>query len=174
VRPERKYMIKELLQSLDKANFFFVTDYSKITVAQMTELRNQLRENKSVHHIFKNRLFKRIAKEKGYPQAMEKVLRGSSSFTIGGSDIVKVAKVLVDFSKKHNTFGIKAGVIDSKYMTKADIEKLASLPSREVLLAMVVGAIASPITGFVGVLHERVRSFVGVLAAIADKKRDNK
>ena len=63
-------------------------------------------------------------------------------------------------------------MIDDRYLSQSEIKKIASLPSREVLIAQAVGAIAAPLTGFVFVLHERIRSFVGVLAAIADKKKE--
>jgi large subunit ribosomal protein L10 len=163
-------MIKELRKELDQTSFFFVTNYKGLSVHAITELRSQLKANKAAYHVFKNRLFKRIVSEKGYPKDLEGDLKGFSAFAIGGSDVVQVAKILAGFAKTHETFAVKAGVFDNRYMSKDDVKKLASLPPREILIAQTVSAIAAPLTGFVCVLNERIRSFVGVLSAIADKK----
>ena len=172
MRPERKIMVSEMKDKLEGKSFFFITDYQGLNVSDITHLRNKLKVSNSTYQVFKNRLFKRIVEEKGFPCDIENDLKGFSAFAIGGSDVVQVAKVLFDFAKKHKTFAVKAGVLDSKYLSKEEVKRIASLPSREVLIAMTVGAIAAPLTGFVFVLHERIRSFVGVLAAIADKKKE--
>ena len=172
MRPERKYMVGEMEEKLNDKSFFFVADYQGLDMVAMTDLRNQLKGNDSRFQIFKNRLFKHIVESKGYPKDIENDLKGFSAFAIGGKDVVQVAKVLADFAKKHKTFAVKAGVFDNKYLSKDSVKALASLPPRNILIAQTVGAIAAPLTGFVGVLNERIRSFVGVLSAIADKKKE--
>ncbi|MBN1522326.1 MAG: 50S ribosomal protein L10 [Candidatus Aureabacteria bacterium] len=172
MRPERQIMIKEMKEKLKETSFFFVTNYQGLNVSDMTMLRDQLKEKEAVYHIFKNRLFKRIVGEKGYPSHIENDLKGFSAFAIGGKDVVQVAKILTDFAKKHESFAVKAGVIENRYISREEVRKIASLPSREIMIARTVSTIAAPLTGFVFVLHERIRSFVGVLAAIADKKKE--
>ena len=172
MRPERQIMVREMKKKMEGSSLFFVTDYQGLDVAQITELRDQLKGNESSYQVFKNRLFKRIAEENGVPKDIEENLKGFSAFAIGGNDVVQVAKVLVDFAKKNKTFAVKAGVFDNRYLSPADVQRIAILPSREVLIAQAVGAIAAPLKGLVFVLHERIRSFVGVLNAIADKKKE--
>lgn len=173
MRPERKIMIREMKEKMEGKDFFFVADYQGLSVADVTQLRDQLRDSESSYQVFKNRLFKRIVEEKGYPKEIENSLKGFSAFAVGGNDVVQVAKILVDFSKKHKTFSVKAGVVDNNYLPQDVVKNLATLPPREVLLAQVVGTIAAPLTSFVGVLNERIRSFVCVLQAIADKKKES-
>ena len=173
MRPERNYIVKEMKDNLKDNPFFFVADYKGLSVADVTNLRDQLRDGESHYQIFKNRLFKRIVEENNYPKELEQDLKGFSAFVIGGKDVAHIAKVLVDFSKKHKTFSVKAGVIENNYFSAAKVKTLASLPPKNVLIAQTVSAIAAPLTGFVGVLNERIRSFVGVLAAIADKKKES-
>ena len=108
MRPERQIMVKEMKEKLEGKSFFFVTDYQGLNVADITQLRDRLKGSDSVYQIFKNRLFKRIAEEKGFPKNIEGDLKGFSAFAIGGKDVVQVAKVLVDFAKKHDSFAIKA------------------------------------------------------------------
>jgi len=172
VRPERQLMVKEMKEKLKNTDFFFVTDFQGLKVSDMSQLRKKLKEKESVYQVFKNRLFKRIIEEEGLPKEMENDLRGFSGFVIGGKDVIEVAKVLSEFAKEHETFIIKAGVIDKKYLKQEEVKSIANLPSREVLLAKVVGAIAAPITGFVTVLNERIASFVRVVNAIAEKKQN--
>ena len=174
MRPERQLMVKEMKEKLKNADFFFVTNFQGLKVSEMYQLRKKLKEKESLYQVFKNRLFKRIVNEEGYPKEIEKDLSGFSGFVIGGKDVIEVAKILSEFAKKHETFAIKAGVIDRKYLEKEEVKELASLPSKEVLLAKLVGAIASPISSFVFVLNERLGSFVRVLNAIAEKKQETK
>jgi len=173
VRPERQIMINEMKEKLKNTSFFFVTNYQGLNVSEMSKLRDQLREKDAVYHVFKNRLFKRIVEENNYPRDIENDLKGFSAFAIGGRDAAQIAKILVDFAKKHESFCVKAGVIENRYVDKDDVKKIASLPPREIMIAKTVSTIAAPLTGFVFVLNERIRSFVGVLAAIADKKKEN-
>jgi large subunit ribosomal protein L10 len=98
------------------------------------------------------------------------LLAGPTAIAIAGGDPVATAKVMADFAKTNAKFELKGGALDGKILSVADVKALAELPSREVLLARMLGSFSAPATNFVGVLAAVPRAFVQVLAAYKDQK----
>ena len=114
--------------------------------------------------------FIRIAAQEAGIEGLESHLEKNTAIASSPEDPVAVAKILTDFAKENKVMTIKAGVLDGKVISAEDIKALASLPSREVLLAKMLGSMMSPISGLANVLQGTIRNFVYVLDAVRKEK----
>ena len=101
---------------------------------------------------------------------MDSVLEGSTALAISRNDHVAAAKILSEYAEKNKDFSIKAGFVEGKVIGTDEVEELAKMPPKEVLVAKVLGGLNAPISGFVGVLHANLRGLVCALNAIAEKQ----
>jgi len=168
-RQDKKNVVETLHTAWSEANAGVVTHYRGLTVSEMGSLRRDLRTAEVQMQVVKNTLARRAAEGTGFTAA-EEFLSGPTAIAYG-NDPVALAKALSDFAKKHEALKILGGVLDGKRLDEADVKALASLPSREVLLARLLGSMQSPLSGFVRTLNEVPASFVRTLAAIRDQKQ---
>ena len=168
-RDGKQQIVTELAEKLAVAKAAFLADYCGINVEQANTLRGELLKAGVEYMVVKNTLLK-LAIKGTSTECLDAQLVGPTALTIVTGDPVAPAKVLSDFAKKVNAFDLKGGVLDGKLLSIADITALADLPSREVLLARMLGSINAPVSNFVGVLAAVNRSLVQVLAAIKDQK----
>ncbi len=166
---EKEEAISALVQDFSGSTAIYVTHYSGLSVAEITDLRKQLRETGAVHRVAKNTLAIRAAKQAGI-EGLESHLSGPTAITISKGDIVASAKVLVTFSKAHPHMVILGGVVEGKPATSKDVSVIATLPSKEELVSQLLGTLNSPVTGLARVLNGPTTSLVRVLGAIAEKK----
>lgn len=169
MRSEKTSIIEELRSKVRDSAFLIVADYHGLNVGKTEELKRRLHGVKAQFQVIQNRMFKRVASELSQP-GLEKGIAGPSALVYGKGDVVQAAKVLKDFIKENNLPAIKIGTLQGDLLSAAEIQQLAGLPSREVLLATLVGTIAAPLTQLVGVLQQKVASVVYVLKAIQEKK----
>jgi len=157
------------LQGLFKSNDIAVlTDYRGLSVAQDVQLRRQLREAGVEYHVAKNTLIK-LACHANEQQALDPYLEGPTALAFA-QDPVSVAKLLTAFIKEVKKTEIKAGLLGDKLISAAEVDALAKLPSREVLLAQVVGVFQAPLAGFAGVTSGLLRQLVTVTDRIREQK----
>ena len=168
-KSSKEQVVSELAGKLAAAKASFLADYRGLTVDQVNQLRSKLREVGVDYRVVKNTLLKLAAKDTG-AACLEEHLAGPTAIAIVMDDPVAPAKVLSEYAKQNNKFELKAGALEGKLLSLDDIKALSDLPSREVLLAKMLGSMNAPITNFVGVLAAVPRSLVQVLAAIQDKK----
>lgn len=168
-RNSKQEVVAELNGKMNAATATFVADYRGLTVDQVNDLRGKLREADVEYLVVKNTLLKLAIKDTGNA-CLEEFLSGPTAIAIAGDDPVAPAKVLSDFAKGHDKFELKGGSLDGKALDIAAIKALSDLPSREVLLAKMLGSINAPVSNFVGVLAAVPRSLVQVLVAVQDKK----
>lgn len=168
-RNSKEQVVSELAAKLATAKATFLADYRGLTVEQVNSLRGQLRNAGAEYQVVKNTLLRLAARDTG-AACLDPMLAGPTAIAIASTDPVAPAKVLSDFAKANAKFSLKGGALDGKPLSIADVNALADLPSREVLLAKLLGTINAPTTNFVGVLAAVPRSLVQVLAAIQDKK----
>jgi large subunit ribosomal protein L10 len=154
---------------LQQAKSAVVTGYSGLTVEEVTQLRAQLFHAKVEYHVVKNNLA-RIAFNKHNITVLDDLLTGPTAIALAMEDAVAPARVLSKFAKDHAKLSIKGGWLDGHLMTDKDIKALANLPSREVLLAKMLGSMQAPITGIVQVLAGPARKLVYALDAVAKAK----
>jgi len=168
-RTEKQSMVKDLAGKIQKAKTFLLADYCGLTVEQMTDLRRKLHTSKSKVKIIKNRLFKRALKELSI-EGLDEHLKGPVAMASSDDDPVLPAKVMVNFAKDNEKLKLKVGFMDSKVLTLKMIESLATLPSKEVLLAKLLATMNAPASNMVGVLSAIPRKLVNVMNAIKEKK----
>lgn len=169
---EKKQVVTELAENLKVARTGVVVNYKGITVEADTKLRKELREAGCSYKVVKNTLL-RIALEQAGIEGLDDVLNGTTAVAVHSEDYVIPAKILAKFSETHDKFEIKAGFIDGKSATPAEIKTLASLPSKEVLVAQTLRGLNGPITGFVTVLNGTLKGLVVALNAIAEKQKES-
>jgi len=168
-REDKQRVVEEMHAAWSEVNTGVVTHYRGLSVADMSELRSSLRAADVSLRVVKNTLARRAAEGTGFKLA-EDLFAGPVAIAYG-NDPVGLARVLSDFAKGNEALKILGGVLDGKRLEKAGVSALASLPSREVLLARMLGSMQSPLSGFVRTLHEVPTSFVRVLAAVRDQKQ---
>ena len=137
-----------------------VVDYRGLIVAEVTELRKQLREAGIEFKVYKNTLT-RLAAESAEVAELNSVLTGPNAIAFSNEDVVAPAKILNDFAKKHEALEIKAGVIEGNVATVEEVKALAELPSREGLLSMLLSVLQAPI-----------RNLALATKAVADQKEE--
>lgn len=168
-KTSKEQLVAELTEKMGAAKAAFLTDYRGIDVEAANALRGELHKVKVEYRVVKN-TFLKLAIKGTDNECLSEYLSGPTSLTIAQEDPVAPAKALSDFAKANKDFELKCGVLDGKLLSVEDIKALADLPSREVLLAKVLGSISAPATNFVGVLAAMPRSLVQVLGAIKEQK----
>lgn len=150
----KEAVVTEVKEKLSKSSSVVLVDYKGINVLDVTELRKRFREAGVEYKVYKNSLFKRAASELGM-EALHEHLQGTVAVAFGAKDAVAPAKTLNQFmkDKPKTTISIKAGYVEGKLMDAKDVKALGDLPSRDVLIAMVVGALQGSIRNLAYVLN---------------------
>lgn len=163
-------LVKDLHQSLTPMQAAIVMRCKGITVEEVTELRRELRKQKVGFRVIKNTLAKR-AFENTVLAPLKDEMSGPTALAYTESEAVAMAKTLTEFAKKlESRVEVCAGVLDGKLLSKEEVKALASLPSREVLLARLVGSLQSPYAGLVYTLSGVLRKLVYALDAVRREK----
>lgn len=166
---EKQKTIEEIRDKLNSASIAILTEFQGINVADVTELRKNLRNAGIDYKVYKNTLIRLAAEQIGIT-GIEKYLVGTTALAVSQKDdLVAPAKLLKDFSAKHQHLKLKAGVLSNKAISTDDINTLINLPPKEFIISMLLGGMQAPISKFLGVLQAPMRDFVTVLKAIADK-----
>ncbi|MCG3176447.1 MAG: 50S ribosomal protein L10 [Candidatus Omnitrophica bacterium] len=169
-RVAKDLIIKQIKKEIDSHESFIVVQHGgKLPASTADKLRDKLRKSGSSYMVFKNTLGQKAFEKHGLPEVAAQ-LTGACSVVFNGADPVAPSKVLTEFAKDNEAIKIQGGFLNGKVIGADQIKVLAALPSREVLLARVVGGIQTPVSKFVGVLSGTLRQAVTVLDAIAKKK----
>jgi large subunit ribosomal protein L10 len=170
----KKAVVAELKDQITSAKAAVLTSYKGLTVEQDTELRRELREAGVSYHVVKNTMLRIAAQDAGI-EGLDEHLSGTTALAFSTEDAVAPAKVINDFIKKNKledteVLQIKAGMLDGKVIALEKVKELASLPSREELLAKLLGSMNAPISNTVNVLQGVIRNCVYALNAVREKK----
>ena len=167
----KRQAVTELAELLRSSSAMAVADYRGLKVSDMQAVRRTLRESGVQLHIAKNRLLK-IAADEADRTELKPLLEGPTALATIDGDEAAMAKALADaFRPYSRVVTMRGGMLGSQAIDASQLSRLATLPSREVLLARLAGGMAAPMTGMAGVLAANMRNLVGVLNAVADKKR---
>ena len=169
LRNEKEAVIAEVAQLLTSTENLYVSDYRGLTVAQLSELRAKLRESGASFKVVKNSLGG-IAADRADRGAIKEMLGGPTAVTFCGDDLVGAAKALADFARTHPQLAVRGGLLASSLIDASGVKALASMPSRDVLVAQVVGTMAAPLTGLVTVLQGTISGFVRALNQVAEQR----
>ncbi len=167
----KKQVVADIKDKLERAQGVVLVDYRGLTVAEVTELRNQFRAANVEYRVLKNNLISLAAKEIGI-EGLDAYLEGPTAVAFGYEDPVAAAKVMNAFIKKAQKTEIKAGLLGKEVLDAKGVKALSDLPSREVLIAKMLGSLQSPIAGLLGVLNGVPRAFVCALDAVRKQKEE--
>ncbi len=169
---QKKAIVSELSEKLKSSCAGVVVSYQGINVEDDTKLRKELRESGVEYMVTKNTLLRRAAADAKMDDLSD-AFKGSTAIAVSKDDYVAASKILCNFAKDHDFFKIKSGFIDEEVIDAKEVKRLAKLPSREVLIAQVLGGLNAPIAGFATVLGGTMRGLVVALNAIAEKKQNS-
>ncbi len=156
----KKQIVQEIADKLKNSKSTIVVDYRGLNVAEVTELRKQLREAGVEFKVYKNTLT-RLAADSAEVADLKEALTGPNAIAFSTEDVIAPAKILNDFAKKHEALEIKAGVIEGNVASVEEVKALAELPSREGLLSMLLSVLQAPI-----------RNLALATKAVADQKEE--
>jgi large subunit ribosomal protein L10 len=168
MRPEKASIVSDLAEKLNRSPFLLVTDYQRMKVDQFGELRNRLAPAGAEVRVVKNSFLKRAMADSGMPDVGDK-LTGQTAIVMGEKDVAPVAKILKMFAAEFKIATLKIGVVDKAILSTSDVEALAELPSREILLSQLLGLLLAPATRLVRVLNEPASAFARLLKAKGEK-----
>ncbi|ADU27594.1 50S ribosomal protein L10 [Ethanoligenens harbinense] len=166
---QKQQLVTGLAEQLKASISGVLVDYTGISVEDDTKLRAELRAANVDYSVKKNSIIGRAAEAAGLT-GLDDVLKGATALATSTEDLVAPAKILAKFAETHPNFKIKAGFIEGKAATGVEVEALAKLPPKEVLVAKALGGLNAPISGFVMVLNANLRGLVVALNAIAEKQ----
>ncbi len=171
-RVAKEQAVDILSKELGRIKLAVMTDYRGLTVREVEELRSVLRDEGISYRVTKNTLLRLAAKNSPALADIDpSTFMGPTALAMGFDDEVAAARVIFQYAKTHQALEIVGGITgDGQVLTAAQVKSLATLPTREQLLGQVVGTIAAPLTGFVGVMSGNVRSIINVLNALSEAK----
>jgi len=169
VLEQKKKLVEGVAEKMKTYTAGVIVDYQGITVESDTALRAQLRKAGVEYTVVKNTLLSKACDMVGF-EAMKDALTGMTAIALSQNDPVAAAKVLSEFAEKNSNFKIKRGFVEGKVIDAKGVEQLAKLPSKEELIAKMLGSMNAPITGLVTVLNGNIRGLAIALNAIREKK----
>lgn len=166
IRPEKEMSIAQVKEAIRNAKSVVLADNKGMTVAQVTKLRKELREAGVAVKVAKNTLIRIAAKDLGI-EGLDPYLHGTTTLAFSNNDEVSAAKKIREFfaKDKNPKFVMKAGILENKVIDADGVKALADLPSREVLLAQILGGIQAPLQGVAGAINGLLSSFAYALDA---------
>jgi len=168
--PQKIDIVETYTEKFKQAKSVYLADYTGLDVQTVTELRRKFREADVEYKVLKNRLAKRALNNAGVT-ALDEHLKGVTSFIIGYDDPVVPARIIKDFNKPKERLKLKVVYLEGKVFEEEEAKKLADLPTREVLLSMLLSALQSPMTKLAGTLQASMQKFVRTLDAVKENKK---
>ncbi|MBI1723445.1 MAG: 50S ribosomal protein L10 [Gemmatimonadetes bacterium] len=168
-KTQKQTIVTDLGARLRKARTIYVTDFSGLDVARVSDLRRRLRRAGVDYVVVKNTLAKRALHDAAVPGLADH-LHGATALALTAQDPAAAAKVLTEFAKEFQKPSVKAAVVEGRAVTPDQVKRLASLPPREQLLAELGAAMQAPLAGFAGALSALLSSFAGALEALKTQR----
>lgn len=168
-RPEKVEQVDLLTEKLKGAKVAVLTDYRGLTVGQLQDLRGRLRAQEVEYRVVKNTLARRAAVEAGHPEFQD-LLKGPVAIAFGYGELSVPARVLAEFTRQTRLrLEVVGGLVEGRVMNGEQVRQTAELPSRDVLLAQLLGTLQSPVSQLVATIQAPVQQLVGLLEAYRDK-----
>ncbi len=172
-KAQKQEIVTALAAKLKRSPTLYVTDFTGLNVARITDLRRRLRAAGVEYVVVKNTLALRALSEAqlaGGESGLERHLDGPTALVLAGVDAVAPAKILAEFAKEFEKPKIKVGLVQGQAIGPEQVTRLATLPARDVLLAQLGGALQAPLAGFAGALNGLFMTMVGALEALKHQK----
>ena len=165
----KKQIVEEIKEKINASKSVVLADYNKLTVAEVSELRNKCREAGCEYKVYKNTLVRKAFNDLGFNQ-FDEALNGPTAVAFS-ADEVTAAKLMTKAAKDYDgKIVLKCAFSDNAYVDKKGVEALATMPSKEELIAKMLGSMQAPLSNFAGVLGNLVSGIVRVLARVAESK----
>ena len=168
--PKKVEEVEYLSERIREAKGIYLTDFTGLTVEEMNDLRSRLRKENVLYRVVKNTLTKIALSQAGYEGQLDQYLEGPTGLAFGFDDPIVPARILRDFAKESQKLRFKASVVEGKVFDAEQTEKLADLPSRDELVARLLGQLNAPIAGLVWTLNGVITKLVYALQAIKEQK----
>jgi large subunit ribosomal protein L10 len=168
-RPAKVAVVDEVRQRLDGADAAVLTEYRGLRVSELAALRRALKPVGGDYKVYKNTLV-RLAVTGGRHDALAPLLEGPTAIAFVSGEVSAVAKALRDYARTNPNLVVKGGLYAEGFLSSQDLTRLADLPSREVLLAQLAGAIAAPLRQFAGLVQALPRNLAYGLAALVEQR----
>ena len=168
-KTEKQTIVTDLGTRIKSARSIYVTDFTGLNVARVSDLRRRLRKAGVDYVVIKNTLAKRALKDASVA-GLDEHLHGSTALALTAKDPAAAAKVLTDFAKEFQKPSVKAAMVEGRAISPEQVKRLASLPPREQLLAELGAAMQAPLAGFAGALMALLSSFAGALEALKTQR----
>ncbi|MEK7523559.1 MAG: 50S ribosomal protein L10 [Patescibacteria group bacterium] len=169
-KKQKEVSLAELIKSFEGAKSVVFSQYQGTNVKNMRELRKRLREQNVSYKVARKTLMTLAAKKVGFDAIPADFMQGPIGLAFAQGDAIAPAKIIHEFGKVAETIKIVGAIFEGKLMNAADAKVMAMLPSRDVLLAKIVGMLKAPISGFHSILHGVLRNFVYALSEVQKKK----
>ena len=167
-KQEKEQNIANLQGQIDRYKGAVLASFRGLNVEQMSQIRQRLREDKISFHVVKNTLMKRASKGTDF-EKVHPYFEGPTAVAISRGNPISLVKIFLDFAKTQPTLEIKVGLVEGQVVSPAEMKGLASLPSREVLMAQLLGVIQGPARQLAGGLLSSLQEFLSVLQARVDQ-----
>ncbi|MEJ8555059.1 50S ribosomal protein L10 [Tepidibacter sp. Z1-5] len=154
-------VVSEIAGKLEKSSSTIIVDYRGLTVEEVTELRKKFREADVEYKVYKNTLVRRAAKQVGINDLNDETLVGPNAIAFGYEDPVAPARVISDFMKDHPKLELKMGIVEGEFYGKEQIEEFSKIPSREVLIAKLLGSLKAPVSNFAYLIDALIKKQEG-------------
>ena len=165
----RTQLIDDIKEGLQTHNNAFLISYSSVSAAQINDLRKELKRIGADMFVSKNRLAQ-LALQQTHQDELSQSVGGQMAFVWSNADAVALSKLLKDFSSKCQGVKVRGGVVAGGFLAEPDVERLANLPSREILLAQVLQTMLSPLTRLAGALNAKSQDLLSILKQLSEKK----
>jgi large subunit ribosomal protein L10 len=167
---EKSEIISEVRGLIDGSSALYLTNYSGISVSEITSLRNELRKEGVTYKVIKNTLFERALKESGKYDKLGDYLTGMTGYAFASANPVAPAKIIKKYFETSKKFELKACYIENQFYDGSRLTELAALPSKEELIAGILGSLNSPASGVVGAINAVFRELVSVVDQISQRE----
>ena len=165
----KQQVVSEIKDAIQNSKSVSIVEYRGLTVSEISDLRNKYRAEGVSYKVYKNTMVKIALEELGY-DGFEEYLSGPNGFVFSNEDMDAGTRGTANFAKENEKLVIKAGLLDGKVLNPDEVKALAKLPSREVLVAQVLGTLNAPIAGLANVLQGTIRKVVYALNAVKEKQ----
>jgi large subunit ribosomal protein L10 len=170
-KDQKKVMVADYVDKMSRSQAMIITDYRGLTVADITTLRQNLREVDGIFQVIKNTLFERALAETGIP-TMSEQLKGPIAVGFCLGEVPPVAKALMDFAKESQILQVQGAILGTRFVGAEAVKELAELPPREVLLAQLLGAVQGPTSSLVSTIAAPMRELAQVLRARSEQGQE--
>ena len=169
-KTEKKESVAQIKSLIEESNGIYLIDYKGVDVEDINGLRREFLKEKVTYKVFKNSLLKRALADVGGYEDFEPLLVGMTGIAFCGENYIAPAKIIKKFFKVKDKFALKGSYIDSQFYGADKLDTLASMPTKDEVMASIVGSIAAPASGIVGAISAVMRNLVGLVDEIAKKK----